>query len=484
MSVTEEARNVLLRRIDWRFFVQSTDELHVSAPTDAMADSLALVSAGGEPDLAVLVDPSTRELAAAAASLPPGGTLYVEWYRPRLGGRRRLTRELERTGLTDVRWYWPWPRPSKSPTFWLPLDAPDALAFFLAQRHRSASLRRRIPTAIWPIVRRLGLLVPVCAVSRKPGGISDPVDEAVRLHAAGGRVSWILLSGGRRTINKVVGLPVVEPAKRPQLVVKFARSAVEDEPLRHEFDVLRAVAAARPDQRGVPRALFLERRAGRIALGETALEGEPLIWRLDRGKLDPFCALVTDWLVGLVDPLRTHDGDWRRRLIDEPLERFARDYASVVTAEELERARAELASLPALHITCEQRDCAPWNVLLDGDTVSVADWESAEPSGLPALDLIYFLANAALVADGVLDTGPVAPGYLESLRTLAKHASRYCERTGLDEALLPTLRLLCWTIHARSEAIRFELDAAGAPSPDQLESGVFLALWRAELGCR
>jgi hypothetical protein len=484
MTVTEDARNALLRRIDWRFLVQSTDELRVSTSNGAMAESLALVSADGEPLVAVLVDPRANELAAAVGALPPGGTVYVEWYRPRLGGRRRLTRALEVAGLTDVRWYWPWPRPSKAPTFWLPLDAPGALSFFLAQRHRAASLRRRIPTAIWPLVRRLGLLVPLCAVARRPGGMSDAVDEAVRRHAPGNRISWILLSGGRRTINKVVGLAVVEPATRPEVVVKFARSEIEDDALRHEFDVLRAVAAARPDHPGVPKALFLERRAGRIALGETALDGEPLIWRLDRGTLDGFCSIVTDWLVGLVDPERMHEGDWRRRLVDEPLERFARDYATVVTAEELECARTELAALPALNVTCEQRDCAPWNILLADGKVSVADWESAEPAGLPALDLVYFLTNAALVADGILDTGPVAPRYLEAIGTLAPHASLYCERTGLAEELLPTLRLLCWTIHARSEAIRFELDAAGPPSPDQLERGVFLALWRAELGCR
>lgn len=483
MSVTEETRNALLRRVDWRFLVQSTDELRI-APTGAMADALALVSADGEADVAVLVDPSASRLAAAAAGLPAGGTLYVEWYRPHIGGRRRLARELERAGLTDVRWYWPWPWPSKAPTFWLPLDAPDALAFFLAQRHRSAPLRRRIPTAFWPLVRRLGLLVPLCAVARKPGGAPDAVDDALRRHADGGRISWILLSGGRRTINKVVGLPVVEPATRPDVVVKFARSAIEDEALRHEFDVLRAVEAARPDQRGIPRALFLERRAGRLALGETALQGEPMIWRLSRATLDRFCGLVTDWVAGLVDTGRTHDGNWRRRLVDEPLERFAHDYASVVDAEDLDRARTELASLPALPVTSEQRDCAPWNILLAGDAVSVADWESSEPSGLPALDLVYFLTNSALVADGVLDTGPVAPGYLESIESLAHHMSRYCERIGLDEALLPALRLLCWTIHARSEAIRFELDAAGPPPPDALERGVFLALWRAELSRR
>ena len=477
--MNEQTRSALLRRVDWRFLIQSTDEPRIKAPADDMAESLALVSAGGDPDVVVLVDPSAHALADAAAALPSGGTLYAEWYR--LRSRRRLTRDLERAGLAGVRWYWPWPSPSKGPSFWLPLDAPDALAFFLAQRRRSAPLRRRLPTAVWPLVRRLGLLVPLCAVARKPGGADDAVDDAVRRHAAGDRISWILLSGGRRTVNKVVGLPVVRPASRPEVVVKFARSAVEDEALRHEQHVLQAVAAARPEQPGVPRALFLERRAGRLALGETALDGEPLIWRLDRGALDRFCGLVTDWLVGLVDTARTHDGDWRERLVDEPLERFGRDYGSVVSADELARAGGMLASLPALPVTCEQRDCAPWNVLLAGETVSVADWESAEPSGLPGLDLVYFLTNAALLVAGVLDTGPIAPAYLESHRIVAAHESRYCRRTGLDPALLPALRLLCWTIHARSEAIRFELDAAGAPSPHQLAGGVFLALWRTEL---
>jgi hypothetical protein len=477
--MNEQTRNALLRRVDWRFLVQSTDEPRISVRTEAMAQSLTLVSADGKPDLAVLVDPTARELADAAAALPPGGTLYAEWYR--LHSRRRLTRDLDRAGLSDVRWYWPWPRPSKGAAFWLPLDAPNALSFFLQQRRRSAPLRRRVPTAIWPLVRRLGLLVPLCAVARKPGGVPDAVDEALRRHADGDRISWILLSGGRRAINKVVGLPVVSPASRPEVVVKFARSDMEDGALRHEHDVLQAVAAARPEQPGVPRALFLERRAGRLALGETALDGEPLIWQLDRSTFDRYCGLVAEWLVGLVDTGRTHDGDWRRRLVDEPLERLARDFGEVVSPEELDGARDAFASLPDLPVTCEQRDCAPWNVLLGGDRLSVADWESAEPAGLPALDLVYFLTNAALLVAGVLDTGPMAPAYLESRDVVAPYGLRYCESIGLDDALLPTLRLLCWTIHARSEFLRFELDAGGRPSPKTLAGSVFLALWRAEL---
>ena len=489
-QLPEQERNDLLRRVDWRFLLQQDDEPRVRAPVPRALGLVSRAAAADEqPDLVVLVDPNDQALASAAASLRAGGTLYVEWHRPQLGGRGRLDRRLEAAGFADNRWYWPWPRPSRGPAFWLPVDSPEALAYFLAQRQRSAPVRRRLLAAVWPWALRLRLLVPLCAVARKPGGSADAVESVVRQHSAGDVVSWILLVGGRRSINKVVGIPVARAAPRPELVVKFARSAAEEELLRHESDVLQLLASARPAQTGVPRALFLERRCGRLALGETALEGEPLIWRLERDTFDPHSMAVTEWLVGLAGKGERHGRQvWHQRLVEEPLELFARNYASVVSPEEIGRARAALSSLDAFPLVCEQRDCAPWNVLLAGDRVSVADWESAEPQGLPGLDLVYFLTNAALLVDGVLDSGPFARSYGDSLdsrtdlgRTVARCEAVYAERVGIDAELFPALRLLCWTIHARSEYLRFELDVAAQPPPAILARGLFLDLWRAEL---
>jgi hypothetical protein len=472
-DLPEQARNDLLRRLDWRFLVQ-----HESEP-----------AAAGQPNGGALVNPDGRALAAAAAALPPGGTLYAEWYRPQLGGTRRLGRRLAAAGLEDVRWYWPWPRPSSRPVFWLPVDSPEALAYFLGQRRRAAPLRRRLLAAVWPWALKLRLLVPLCAVARKPGGGADVVENAVLHHSRGDAVSWILLTGGRRSINKVVGLPIGHAAGKPQLVVKFARTAAEEEALQHESHVLQLLADARPELTGAPKALFLARRSGRLALGETALEGEPLIWRLTRDRFDRLCTSVTEWLVGLAGSGEPHPrAAWQARLLEAPLERFARNYAPVVSPDEIARARAALSTLDALPLVCEQRDCAPWNVLLDGDRVSLADWESAEPNGLPALDLVYFLTNAALLVAGVLDSGPVAPWYTDSLdpdsdagRTVARCEALYCGRVGIDAELVPSLRLLCWTIHAHSEYRRFELDAVAQPSPDVLARSLFLELWRTEL---
>ena len=285
--LTEQKRNKLLRRVDWRFLLPLENAPRARTAAGDLARALALVSdeatAEEQPDLVALVNPNRDALVAAAAALPPGGTLYAEWRRPQLGGRGRLAQALEDAGLESVRWHWPWPQPDRRPAFWLPLDSPEALAHFLAPRRGDPTRRRRLLAAAWPWALRLRVLAPICATARKPGGSADAVEDAVRQHSGGaGAVSWILLTGGRRSVNKVVGLPVVQPATRPRLVVKFARSATEEEPLRNESDALRLLAATRPRLSGVPKALFLERRCGRLALGETALDGDPLIWRLDR----------------------------------------------------------------------------------------------------------------------------------------------------------------------------------------------------------
>jgi hypothetical protein len=490
-GLTEEARNQLLRRVDWRFLLRQEAEPRVHGLGNGdLARAVELVSRsaaeGERTDLAVMVDPGRRALADAFAALEPGGSVYAEWTRPQVGGMRRVRRRLEASGFEDVRRYWHWPRHGRGQEFWLPLDAPGAIGFFLAPRRFGGSRSRGILTVAWAFLNRLGLLFPVSTIARKPGHGLDAVERAA-LDRSNERtpLSWILLSGGRRRINKVIGLGFLGKGTRPALVVKFARTATEESLVEHESRVLQELERSRPGLAGAPRALFLERRCGRLALGETALEGEPLIWRLDRASFGRMCSLVTAWLVELAGRGQERVG---LRTVEEPLERFARDYAALVAPEEIERAHAALSQLAELPSTFEQRDCSPWNVLLSGERVSVADWESAEPQGLPVLDLVYFLTHAALHVSGALDRGPAAPCYLETLdphtalgAVVARCETLYCDRVGIDPVLVPSLRLLCWTIHTRSEHARFELDAAGPPPPQLLQVGRFFELWRAEL---
>ena len=56
--------------------------------------------------------------------------------------------------------------------------------------------------------------------------------------------------------------------------------------------------------------------------------------------------------------------------------------------------------------TFEHRDCSPWNLLVTtSGELAVLDWESAEQNGLPAIDLVYFLAYLAFFMDGAMKTG-------------------------------------------------------------------------------
>ena len=157
--------------------------------------------------------------------------------------------------------------------------------------------------------------------------------------------------------------------------------------------------------------------------------------------------------------------------------------------EAVARARHRLDDLGDLPEACEHRDCSPWNVVLtaDGDP-GLLDWESAEPHGLPGLDLAYFLANCAFVLDGALESGGTRESYARLLdpatpygAVAAACAAEYCERLGIDADAYARLRLLCWIVHCRSDYRHLTMAAAGTPSPEALRGSAFLGLVEAEL---
>src|SRR5579864_7920986 len=131
----ELTRNLLLRRVDWRFLLPHAmvDGLVHAGAEARLVSALSLVSqrvealesaASASADLAVLVDPNQRTLRAASRALRPCGTLYVEWTSPLRGGVRALRQRLQASGFVDAAYYWAWPPPASSTTrFWVPLDS-------------------------------------------------------------------------------------------------------------------------------------------------------------------------------------------------------------------------------------------------------------------------------------------------------------------------------------------------------------------------
>lgn len=488
----ERQLNELLRRVDWRFLLSGADTPWIADMTSGRdSRAIELIAAKGEPppgeaDVAATGFPSKLALRAALDVVHPGGEVVCLWRLPRPFGARRAAARMRKAGLLDVRVFWPGPVPQRLPQFWLALDSPAASAHLLAARPAHSALQRAL-RPLWQLSARAGLLTPLCAIGRVPGGDERAGDELeAAFPASGGR---LLLTGGKRSINKAVGLPFTGDAPAPETVVKFARVAAADAALAREAATLRLVERDRPGATRVPRLLAEGKRAGRRALAESAVHGEPLIAALSPDNFERPAARVGEWLVDLCGGAGGAREEWWPRLVGEPLEGFERNFGEVIAADSLERLREQLAALDEMPAACEHRDCSPWNVVLDqSGAPGLHDWESAEPHGLPGLDLAYFLANCAFVLDDALETGRTRESYQRLLDPATRSgaiaadcAARYCERVGISVDDYARLRLLCWVVHSRSDHQHLTMAAAGVPGHEALRHSSFLGLLETEL---
>ena len=161
-------------------------------------------------DLAVIGFPTTRGLRLGASALcARAARSSARWRLPRLGGARRARSGASRAaGFLDVGIYWPGPLPHRPPQFWLPLESARRRASTCSRSARRALRRRPLLRRLWRCVARAGLLAPLYADRpRRPGaGERGPPARADSL---------LLLTGGHRSINKVVGLRLRAGGPRP-----------------------------------------------------------------------------------------------------------------------------------------------------------------------------------------------------------------------------------------------------------------------------
>ena len=310
-------------------------------------------------------------------------------------------------------------------------------------------------------------------------------------------VSSLVLTGGHRSVGKVVWLVFAEPDYRPRLAVKMPRVPESVPGLTREATTLQSIQALRPSGvQGVPRVLFCQEHAGLLIVGETALTGQPMNKLLTQKNYRDFALKATAWLADLGGrPASCPPGTWLNRLVEPVLTDFEELFGSVVDTGMLRETKDILATLGSLPLVCEQRDFGPWNVLVTTDErLAVLDWESSEPLGLPALDLIYFLSYLIFFLDGTLrPNSATKPGrFRESYRAAldpttvlgslrSECLARYASLVGLDSDALRPLGVLVWLIHSRSEFQHFSADVAGIPEREALRRSLFVSLWEEEV---
>jgi glycosyltransferase involved in cell wall biosynthesis len=408
--------------------------------------------------------------------LLPDAELLNHWRLPRPGGAHRARRRAEAAGYTDVRVYWAGPLPHRLPQFWLPLKSTEATDHLLATR-APRSVAGLLLRWLWHAAKGAGLLAPLYIVGRRAASAGDNLPPAPS-------ASLLLLTTGHRSINKAVGLAFEPGVTQPAEAVKFARVPEAESGLEREAAVLRGLAEESAGLAGVPKMLGEGSRGGRLAVVQGAVAGESLLDALRPENFEEVAMRVTGVLIELARAGdRGPTPDRRRRLVGEPVEWFEDHFGSAPGAAEL------LDGLGDLPAACEHRDCSPWNVLLTpaGDPV-LLDWESAEPEGLPGLDLVYFLANCAFVLDGALESGRTRETYARLLdpakphgRVATRAVETYTAAVGISAGDFRRLRLLCWVLHSRSDYRHLELESPAGPTPEALRSSVFLGLVEEEL---
>lgn len=505
-ALPERDRNRLLRRADWRYLLPDAAPARaLCLARGALRASCELVAgrtddapvAGIAYDLVVAEDPDEAALAAIAAVLAPTGACYTEWTRRRPGAPVRVRAALARAGLRAPRLYHPWPSMIDCRA-WVPVDGAAATYFWRGPVRTTRVRRERLRAIVDGVLARLGVHARLAAVAVGPIARAEPqllrvthgTQDAATTTADGERHDApLLVTRGERSVGKIVALEMGGDG-RPARAVKTARTADGAAGLLREAALLHAVRALHPlGMSGVPSLLARAELLGRPVVAETAFDGVPIAALLTHRRYPRIVERVTDWLCDFATPASRADAEpvWER-IVAPALERFTAEFGPVLDDERLRRARELLGGLGALPVVCEQRDFSPWNVFDDEGNLVVLDWESGEPRGLPALDLIYFATHAAYYLERAWVTGRFREAHhtawsRDSELGRVNHASvaHYLDRLGLGAELLLPLRLCAWVVHAHSDYVHLAADAGRAPDVNALRTSRFLQLYDAEL---
>jgi hypothetical protein len=327
-----------------------------------------------EPDLVV----AAPELANRAAELGAPSVLV-------LGARSRALRRagyLTRTLVVR--------RGRAGPRLFVPVDAPGAAAHALFQRVPGRSRGKQIAARLVLLALRTGLPLPgAITLGTRKRALPAHLAAAASAGATVGD-NWYLLTGEGDDLQRAVWFCFGTTGSRPLWAVKCSRVPGNVAPFDHEEGMLRALEALpAPVRRHAPRFVGRVEADGLPGAVETAAAGLPLQVELRRGgaRTTAFVRAIAEWVVelgrttALPPPALRAELD---RLRTEVVRAWTSDGAPPGLA-------ASLGSIPAV---LQHNDLGSWNILCDGRTFTVVDWESSRRAACPLWDLVYFLSDA------------------------------------------------------------------------------------------
>jgi len=310
------------------------------------------------------------------------------------------------------------------------------------------------------------------------------------------RLSCILATPRFRSSRHVIFLVLDEGVPDPVLVAKVPRLKGDHGCLDRERANLRAVQAVRPGGfRSIPRVVAYEDYVGSRILVESGLAGQPMNSKFVRRQPLTCLEVVCTWLINLhleTAKLSRETPDWFDRLVERPLRHFEYVFPLLPEEERLienTRALARAVRLSEVPLVFEHGDLSSPNILVShGGDAGVLDWELAEPRGLPAADLFFFLTYIAFARkDAKTQKGYLAAfdeAFFGKNAWVGPYVERYAERLQLSAEILRMLFVLCWSRYVTRLVVRLGGPGGGANGPlrhetaDWLRQSRYFALWR------
>ena len=299
------------------------------------------------------------------------------------------------------------------------------------------------------------------------------------------RLSSVLATPRFRTSRHAIFLIFADGSRDPKWVAKIPRLAAETASLDREVSNLRALGALRSGRcEDVPRVLAYESYLGNRLLLESVVSGYAMRSAVVRQRPKECCEAAIDWLIDLQEASFQSHHDRKQsiqRLVAALLDYFESVFP--LSAEEkylIAETRKLTHSLQSLDfpLVFEHGDFSSPNIFvrLCGD-IGVVDWELAEPHGLPAADLFFFLSYLAFARNRTETPEDCISAFHETFfgqgAWAREYIARYRESVRLPAAALKPLFIAYWSRYVGRLVARLN-DLGTGP---RVEPGQETAAW-------
>lgn len=309
-------------------------------------------------------------------------------------------------------------------------------------------------------------------------------------------LSCVFITPRFQASGHIIAFILSKVDQAPVFVAKIPRLPDETNRLEREVACLNSVQGLRDGGfDSIPRLISYEDWGGTRILIETALPGQPMSPAIVRQDPEGCTESVIAWLEAVQSKSRTsnkEDKDYFQRLIIQPLEVLKT--ACSASPEDGVLLKKHLTLVDSLKevdfsLVFEHGDLSSPNILIGQDAeIKVVDWELAEPKGLPAVDLFFFLSYIAFAKLNASDNQAYLKAFEDAFfgdKAWAKdHIQQYAKKMGLSNELLKPLFLQCWSQYLYGLVWRLDDSSTGMtaePLKDEtlqwLHSNRYYLLW-------